>query len=314
MANATVSRLGQINGAGTVTDLFLKQFGGEVLTAFLGKTEFMKRHMLRSISSGKSAQFPATGLGSYEYHTPGAEIVGAVTNHAERVITIDDLAISHSFISNIDEAMNHYDVRSIYSTNIGYALAKVFDQNVSRVGVLAARASTTVTGGNGGTVITSSTSKTVAADLVSAIFDAAQALDEKDVPENDRFCFLKPAQYSLLAESGLNVLSRDYGNDGNGSQASGKILRIAGIELVKTNNLASANDSALSTIPAAYRANFSTTSALVMQKSAVGTVKLIDLAVESAYDIRRQGTLMVGKMAIGHGILRPECAVEIKTS
>jgi hypothetical protein len=37
----------------------------------------------------------------------------------------------------------------------------------------------------------------------------------------------------------------------------------------------------------------------------------MDLAAESEYDIRRQGTLMVAKYAVGHGILRPEAAVEL---
>ena len=41
--------------------------------------------------------------------------------------------------------------------------------------------------------------------------------------------------------------------------------------------------------------------------------KLMDLAMESEYDIRRQGSLMVAKMALGHGILRPESAISIKT-
>ena len=36
--------------------------------------------------------------------------------------------------------------------------------------------------------------------------------------------------------------------------------------------------------------------------------------MESDYDIRRQGTLLLGKLAYGHGILRPESAVEITTS
>ena len=53
---------------------------------------------------------------------------------------------------------------------------------------------------------------------------------------------------------------------------------------------------------------------LVFHKSAIGTVKLMDLGMESEYDIRRQGTLMVGKLALGHGILRPESACSIKTS
>ena len=35
--------------------------------------------------------------------------------------------------------------------------------------------------------------------------------------------------------------------------------------------------------------------------------------MESEYDIRRQGSLMVAKMALGHGILRPESAISIKT-
>jgi len=40
----------------------------------------------------------------------------------------------------------------------------------------------------------------------------------------------------------------------------------------------------------------------------------MDLSMESEYDIRRQGTLMVGKMALGSGIVRPESACEIKTA
>lgn len=48
-----------------------------------------------------------------------------------------------------------------------------------------------------------------------------------------------------------------------------------------------------------------------MVPSAVGTVKLLDLAVEGEYQINRQGTLIVAKYAMGHGILRPECAIEL---
>ena len=40
----------------------------------------------------------------------------------------------------------------------------------------------------------------------------------------------------------------------------------------------------------------------------------MDLAIESEYDIRRQGTLMVAKYALGSAVLRPESAVEIKIS
>jgi hypothetical protein len=55
MANALVSRLGQINGAGDVKSLFLKVFAGEVLTSFEQANVMMGRHMVRTITHGKSA-------------------------------------------------------------------------------------------------------------------------------------------------------------------------------------------------------------------------------------------------------------------
>ena len=50
---------------------------------------------------------------------------------------------------------------------------------------------------------------------------------------------------------------------------------------------------------------------LVMTSDAVATVKLMDMSVESEYQINRQGTLMVSKYAMGHNILRPACAVAL---
>ena len=311
MADATVARLGQINGAGDAKALFLKVFSGEVLTAFAENNVFMGRHSVRSIASGKSAQFPATHKATASYHTVGTEIVGQVINNGERTIDLDDLLISPVFIASIDEAMAHYEFRSEYSKQCGAALARTFDKNVAQVITLAARASATVSGGNGGSRIVSATMATNLDTFVDGVFDAAQALAEKDVPEQDRNIFLRWAQYYSLISSGHKALSVDLNPEGNGSMASGKIYRLAGMPLVPTNNLPSTN---VATGPTAYQGDFTGTVALVAQKGAAGTVKLIDLATEMAYDIRRQGTLIVSKMAVGHGILRPECAVELATA
>lgn len=308
MANANVSRLGQTNLAGSATDLFLKVFSGEVLTNFQQNNVFLDKSMVRSISSGKSAQFPATGIATTGYHTPGSEILGNAIAHAERVITIDDLLVSSVFISNIDEAMNHYDVRSPYSNEVGFQLAKTMDANIAQVGVLAARASATITGQAGGSALTNANYGSDSAVLAGGLFDAAKTLDLKNVPEADRNAFFRPAQYYLLAQN-TTVINQWYG--GQGSISEGTILKIAGIPIVKTNALPSTN---VTSGVAAYQGNFATTVGLVMQKGAVGTVKLMDLSTESAYDIRRQGTLVVAKYAVGHGILRPEAAVELKTA
>ena len=106
MSNANVSRLGDINQGGSPLDLFLKKFAGEVLAKFLGQTVMDGKHLVKTITSGKSAQFPAVGGIGAEYHTPGTELLGLNVNHNERVIPIDGLLVSHAFLANIDEAMN----------------------------------------------------------------------------------------------------------------------------------------------------------------------------------------------------------------
>ena len=207
---------------------------------------------------------------------------------------------------------NHFDYRSIYSNECGVFLGTNWDKNILQVTALAARASATVTGANGGTSLTSTGTlyKTSATDIVSGLYASAQTLDEKDVPQGQkRFAYMRPAQYYLLAQVN-DLVDKDY-NNSNGEKATGKVLMVAGLELVKTNNLPSTT---VSTGPTPYQGDFSKTAFLVATDAAVGTVKLMDLSSEMDYDIRRQGTLIVAKYAMGHGILRPECAVEGKTT
>lgn len=312
MSNATVLNIGQVNGAGATDAMFLKVFSGEVLTAFETASKTSDKHIVRSISSGKSASFPATWKVTSGYHTPGTEIVGQASNVAERVITIDDLLIASVFIPSIDEAKNHYDYRSIYSKECGIALGSNWDKVVLRLMALAARASATVTGANGGTVLTSATTlyKTSATDLIAGFYAAAQAMDEKDVPETARkYGYLKPAQYYLLAQVD-NLVDKDVNNN-NGDKARAKVHEVAGVELVKTNNMPG---TLVNTGPAAYQGDFTKTAAVISTEHAVGTLKLMDLSSEMEYDMRRQGTLLLSKYAMGSGILRPECAVELATT
>ena len=326
MANATVSRLGLVNNSGTGFEaLFLKVFSGEVLTAFSENNIFNDSlHNVRTISSGKSAQFPVTGTATAAYHTAGTPLVGANQILAnEKIISIDDLLIAQSFVQQLDELKNHYDVRSIYATELGKALAKRYDQNVAKTIANASRASTTLTGGSGGTVLTLANGNTASAnvtgdEIAAAIYDIAHAFDERDIPTTDRFCILPPAEYYKLAESATRTVDVDFNPGGNGSFASGKVQMIAGIPVMMSNNVPQSNvGSNPSGANNTYSGDDSKTIGLVFHKSAVGTVKLMDMTTEisgSDYGIMYQGTLMVAKYALGHGILRPECAATIKLS
>ena len=109
MANATVSQLGQVNASGDANALFLKVFSGEVLATFMRENKMLGMTSTRSISSGKSATFPVIGTTSASYHTVGNEITGTQVKHNEKILNIDDLLLSSAFLSNLEEAKNHYD-------------------------------------------------------------------------------------------------------------------------------------------------------------------------------------------------------------
>ena len=338
MADTTASRLGQINASGSADELFLKVFSGEILTTFEEQNVMKDLHMVRTISNGKSAQFPITGIADANYHTVGEDIVDgsngylSTIKHAERVISIDDVLISSTFIANIDELKNHYDVRSIYAKELGKALAKRFDLATMKTLFAAANGSSPI-GGNGGSSVAGADTLT-ASGLIDALYGVARVLDEKDAPEEGRFAVLTPSQYYTLLTSDNVAVNRD--NGGVGNVATGTIAQVAGIRLVKSNHLDSVialgDQTSATTGDAAsnndvfgggaagegYMGDFSGLSGansakgfIAGTKEAIGTVKLLDLATESEYQIQRQGTLFVAKYAMGHGVLRPECAVKV---
>jgi len=295
-------------------------------------------HMVRTIQNGKSAQFPVTGIATAAYHTAGDNIADGDNNylsaikHAERVISIDDVLISSTFIANIDELKNHYDVRSIYAKELGKALAKRFDIATMKTLAAAARGTSEI-GGDDGTILGASTSlfagaNATAAELIDALYGVAESLDGKDVSDEGRFAVLSPADYYTLITADNSAVSlaanRDAGGVGN--IATGTISQVAGINLVKSNHLASVavaeasqdqdddgvNNDVFGANGTGYNGDLSATRILAGTKEAIGTVKLLDLATESEYQIERQGTLFVAKYAMGHGVLRPECAVEVR--
>ncbi len=336
--NTSPSRLGQVNASGDVNALFLKVFSGEILTTFEETNVMKDLHMVRTIQNGKSAQFPVTGIASAKYHTAGENIADggnsylSAIKHAERVISIDDVLISSTFIANIDELKNHYDVRSIYAKELGKALAKRFDIATMKTLAAAARGTSEI-GGDDGTILGASTSlfagaNATAAELIDALYGVAESLDGKDVSDEGRFAVLSPADYYTLITADNSAVSlaanRDAGGVGN--IATGTISQVAGINLVKSNHLASVavaeasqdqdddgvNNDVFGANGTGYNGDLSATRILAGTKEAIGTVKLLDLATESEYQIERQGTLFVAKYAMGHGVLRPECAVEVR--
>ena len=343
-----LSRSGLIQGGADNDALFLKVFSGEILTAFSDANVMKDLHMIRTIASGKSAQFPVSGIATAQYHTVGENIVESDKDYMssiamnEKLITIDDVLIASTFLANIDQLKTHYDVRSIYAAELGKALAKRFDIATMKTLYAASQADSNLaspqSNGGGSSIAADTTSVTGSTGLISALYEIATKLDENNASSEGRFAILAPETYYKLLTADNVAISKDFGTGGN--VAAGTVASVAGIRLIKSNHVkdiadladqktnatgdGSSNndvfDASVSTDGngSGYNGDFSPLKGtagygiLAGTKDAIGTVKLLDLATESEYQIERQGTLFVAKYAMGHGVLRSECAVAVK--
>jgi len=316
MSNATPSRLGLVNATGTgYNDLFLKLYSAEVLSSFQRENLMLGMTHVRTINNGKSSSFPVTGTTTAGYHAVGAEILGDAIKQNEKIINVDDMLLASSFVAEIDELKNHFDIRQIFAKEMGQALAKTIDKNLVQLAVLGSQASATITGGNGGHEITDADADTNATSLIASIFEGIQKLDEKDVPNSDRYCVVSPDIYYQLANND-KLLNRDFSSL-NGDFGKGTVVSIGGVPVIKSNTCVSAfadNSSAVTGANNTYNVDASNHVAILFHKSAIGTVKLKDLIVETSFDPRRIGSLITARMAVGSNILRPESCVSIKTA
>ena len=166
-------------------ELFKKTYASEVITSYNENYKLDGRVTTRDIDSGKSVSFPNIGTIGSEYHVPGTEIGGLPVEHNETIVTLDPMLISHAFIANIDEAMNHYDVRSEYTKQQGAELAVKRMLNELRCALLAARVTVPkVLGQPGGAIIKNAAMATDAVILADAFRSARQIFDEKLLPDN----------------------------------------------------------------------------------------------------------------------------------
>jgi hypothetical protein len=355
---AQLTRPGSDNFGADSRALYLKLFSGEMFKGFQNNTIARDLIMKRTLKNGKSLQFIFTGRTKSEFHTPGNSILGDSNGAppvAEKTITCDDLLISSAFVYELDEVLAHYDLRSEISRKIGYALAEKYDRLAFRAITRGARKASPITATNyvepGGTQIRVGSSANdsdayVAANLVSAFYDAAAALDEKGVSMDGRVAVLNPRQYyELIQAVGTNgLVNRDV--QGTALQSGNGIIEIAGIKIYKSMNIpflgkygtayggttgvtapgntgdfvaeALENASDASTgINNDYgtAAEVGTKSCgLIFQKEAAGMVEAIGPQVQVTsgdVSVIYQGDVMLGRLACGCDYLNPAASVEL---
>ena len=314
LATTGISNPGQKLSTGDRDALFMKVFSGEVLTAFARNTVMMSRHQVRTIDHGKSASFAVMGRTRAKYLAPGDSLDDQrkKMEHNERVIAIDGLLTADCLITDIDDAMNHYDVRVEYSRQLGEALAMAADCAV--INELANEAAKDATSKDGNipdngtgadkvlgtgkafefvTGLAISQDATYGNKILEGLLAARAQMTKNYVPMGDRYCLLTPEGYSAV----MKALMPDSANyhalfDPN----TGKLQTICGFEVIEVPHLLNEG------VDGKHALNSKVKTAglqgIVFHRSAVGTVKLKDLAMERARRAEYQADQIIAKYAI----------------
>jgi hypothetical protein len=237
--------------------------------------------------------------------------------------------VADAAILEVDELMSYFDVRQVYTTELGRALAYEYDKRVARM-IFAAASNTTqplakaINANKTGNAITLGADYTGAGAtrqakgdaLVNAIFDARVAFEGKDVPVDGMYAVFTPEDYFLISQSS-RAINADFngGGGGNGTIATGQVLQVAGIPVLMSNHVTQANY----TLQAGdynsdYAQNLSKCKGLIFSKEAVGVLPLLSPSLQMTgpeYRVQNQADLMVARQALGMGVLRAESACKI---
>lgn len=299
--------------------LFLKVFRGEVLTAFTRASKVMNNHMIKTIDSGKSTSFPVIGRGKAHYLPAGSNLddLREAIPHNEVVINIDGLLTSDVLITDIFEAMNHYDVRGEYAKQLGEALAIAADgATVAEIAKLVKANTENITGLGKGIVV----EKTITGgaginyETGKAVIDGLLEMKAKwttqYVPEEERFAYITPEVESAIITS-KDAINRDYG--AVASIVDGNIDKLCGFKIIAVPHLKAGGadkTGMLGTSPEGHEfpTDYAGALAVCAHRTAVATVKLKDLQLEHARRPELQADMIIAKNAVGHGGLRPEAS------
>ncbi len=301
---------GSLPTASSDRDLFAKKFSTDVLRYFMD-TNIMKALITnRTIDSGKSESFPVVGNATaVDVANDGAELSVQSLRATEREIAIGDLTVAHSWITDLDKAMSHYDSQSAQAESIGRALAKKVDTDVLakviEAGAVVDSSAATTAGLLAFTddIFTAEISEDIT-DGAGVYASAVAAVSEeanKDTVGDSSFVF-RPTQYFMLlnnpAQTGLTWVN-------DPSAQSGKVPMLLGKKVHYSPHF-----------PALAGASIAAgeVGGVLFSKEAVGCLELMSVSTRIDYIPQRLSNLVVGKMAVGYGILNHGCAINIKQS
>ena len=302
---------------------FMEIWSPVIQTSFEIMNKMEGLYQKKNISNGNSLKVPVLAEGTVAFVQTGGEIPEEDVESGSVNVFITDALTGSVTINDDDKAAISYSFIETKVKNVAKQMARLHQTQVCLYMTKAARGErnsgdiNVVEGATANTPIEISgynamtiSNKGVA--LAGALYKAAEMLDFKDVKE-DRYFVCDPSVYYALANN-LDAINKFYG--GQGSFAEGTIVKVAGINIHKTNfygkNPVDGKGNTVDTAENFGVAGTDKSLGVVITDEAVVNVELLGLKIEELRMPNKRKTVQYLSKAVGYGVLRNDVAIEIK--
>ena len=246
------------------------------------------RAMSMSGKKGDTVHIPKPDRGSATAKTAEAQVTLIAGNSSELVVTIDQHFEYSRLIEDITDVQALNSLRSFYTEDAGYALAKKVDD------ALIAEAANFTSQLQCGASGTATSAGTAVAFNDASFRDAVQTLDDNDVPMSQRVFVIPPAvKNAMLGIS--NYISSDFVT--GKPVENGKIGSLYGVDIFVSTNLPTENTDEKA--------------ALLMHKDAMVFAEQVGVRVQTQYKQEYLADLMTADTLYGVETYRPEAGVAL---
>ena len=297
----------------TAANFIPEIWSDEIVAAY--KKNLVAANLIKKMSfkgkKGDTVHIPSPTRGSASAKAASTQVTLIAATEGVVDISINKHYEYSRLIEDIVEAQALSSLRSFYTEDAGYALAKQVDTDLIRLGRLAqggtgARYSGAFIGSDGTTAYDYTT------DNQAALTDAAirrtiQRLDDSDVPMDGRFFIVPPASRNTLMGLARFTEQAFVGEQGGANTIrNGEIGDVYGVKVYVSTNCDTANDAedGSGTAQAARIA-------LMGHKDAYVLVEQVGIRSQTQYKQEYLGTLFTADTLYGVGELRDYSSVAL---
>jgi len=298
----------------TTANTFIPEiWSDEIVAAY--KKNLVAANLVKKMSfkgkKGDTVHIPSPTRGSASVKAASTQVTLIAATETEVQVLINKHYEYSRMIEDIVEAQALSSLRSFYTDDAGYALAKQVDQDVINLGRLAqggagARYAGAFIGSNGTTAYDYTT------DNQAALTDAAirrsiQRLDDSDVPMDGRFFIVPPSTRNTLMGLARFTEQAFVGEQGGSNTIrNGEIGDVYGVKVYVSTNADTpndANDGSGTAQPARI--------ALMAHKDAFVLVEQVGIRSQTQYKQEYLGTLFTADTLYGVAELRDYSSVAL---